>query len=72
MVLPNSLQSIWEKAFRYCSALTEVEIPVQVWHITDDVFEGCTSLHRIVLRSRVIESLDWIPEGTELINQFEE
>lgn len=50
----------------------EYAIPAQVWHITDDVFEGCTSLHRIVLRSRVIESLDWIPEGAELINQFED
>ncbi len=70
VVLPQSLQSIWEKAFRYCRSLTEVEIPPQVWHITDDVFEGCTSLRRIILHTEVIDSLCWVPEGVELMRQF--
>jgi len=70
VVLPNSLQSIWEKAFRYCSALTEMEIPSDVWHITDDVFEGCTNLRRIILHSKVIDSLCWVPKGVDLIKQF--
>ena len=69
MVLPQSLQSIWEKAFRYCTSLTEIEIPSQVWHITDDVFEGCTSLRSIILRSEVIDSLCWVPEGVNLIRE---
>lgn len=47
----------------------EIEIPPQVWHITDDVFEGCTSLRRIILHSEVIDSLCWVPEGVELITK---
>ena len=71
VILPQSLQSIWEKAFRYCSSLTEIEVPSSVWHITDDVFEGCTSLRHIILHSKVIDSLCWVPEGAELIKQFD-
>ena len=43
-----------------------------MWHITDDVFEGCTSLCRIILHSKVIDSLCWVPEGVELIQVTDE
>ena len=69
VVLPKTLQSIWEKAFCYCRSLTEIEIPAEVWNITDDVFEGCTNLRRIILHSKAIDSLCWVPEGVELIQE---
>lgn len=69
VVLPKTLQSIWEKAFCYCRSLTEIEIPAEVWHITDGVFEGCTNLRRIILHSKAIDSLCWVPEGVELIQE---
>ncbi|MBR3558655.1 MAG: hypothetical protein IKN78_07265 [Bacteroidales bacterium] len=55
----------------YCSALFGIEIPSQVWHITDDVFEGCTSLRRVILHSKAIDSLNWVPDEATLIQNDE-
>ena len=63
----ESLTAIWEKAFRYCRSLKEISIPPKVWHITDDVFDGCTSLRRVTIRSKVMKYERWIPEGSEVV-----
>jgi len=42
-----------------------------VWHITDDVFEGCTSLRRVILHSKAIDSLNWVPAEATLLQEYE-
>ena len=42
-----------------------------MWHITDDVFEGCTSLRRVILHSKAIDSLNWVPDEATLIQNDE-
>lgn len=39
--------TIWEKAFHYCQSLTEIELPSEVWHITDDMFEEMSEIQLI-------------------------
>lgn len=39
--------TIWEKAFHYCQSLTEIELPSEVWHITDDMFEEMSDIQHI-------------------------
>ena len=49
--------------------LREITIPPKVWHITDDVFDGCSSLKKVIIRSKVLEDLYWVPEGCEVIKE---
>jgi hypothetical protein len=43
-VIPNSVESIGERAFTYCESLTEVTIPNSVTGIGEYAFDHCTSL----------------------------
>ena len=44
LVIPNSVTSIGEKAFFFCSGLTSVTIPNSVTSIGEDAFAYCTGL----------------------------
>jgi hypothetical protein len=46
-VIPNSVESIGEMAFSYCTGLTSVTIPNSVKSIGTWAFEGCTNLSNI-------------------------
>ena len=49
--------------------IKEIVIPSKVWHITDDVFDGCSSLKKVIVRSKVLEDYGWTPEGCEIIKE---
>lgn len=49
MKIPNSVTSIGESAFLFCSGLTSVDIPNSVRSIGDAAFSGCTSLSSVVI-----------------------
>ena len=52
-VIPNSVTSITNKAFSYCSSLTSIEIPSSVTSIGDDAFECCSGLTSIKISNGV-------------------
>ena len=50
LVIPNSVTSISNKAFSYCSGLTSVEIPNSVTSIGNNTFENCSGLEKVIVR----------------------
>ena len=46
-IIPNSITSIGNSAFYYCSELTELTLPDSVTSIGRSAFEGCTGLVKI-------------------------
>ena len=51
--IPNSVTSIGNSAFYYCSGLTSITIPNSVTSIGDDAFRGCSGLTSITIPSSV-------------------
>ena len=45
--MPNTLDSIGPSAFRDCSSLLSIDIPIGVSEIENNTFRGCTSLQNI-------------------------
>ena len=52
-IIPNSVTSISEGAFKGCSGLTSVEIPNSVTSIGDDAFSDCSGLTSVTIGSGV-------------------
>jgi len=77
-VIPNSVTSIGDGAFSYCSSLHSVFIPDSVTSIGDCAFYSCSSLSKIVIPSSVTSIVDGafdgcnIPDnlGQELFSRF--
>ena len=57
--LPNSVTSIGEWAFEYCSGLTSVTIPNSVTSIGDYAFRGCSGLTSVTIGNSVTSIGDW-------------
>ena len=53
LVIPNSVTSIGDYAFYYCTGLTSVTIPNSVTSIGDGAFSGCTSLTSVTIPNSV-------------------
>ena len=53
VVIPDSVKSIGEYAFRDCTSLTEVVIPDSVTKTSGGVFWGCAALTRVVIGNSV-------------------
>jgi hypothetical protein len=53
IVIPNSVTSIGERAFYYCSSLTSVTIPNSVTSIEGYAFYGCSSLTSVTIPNSV-------------------
>ena len=53
LVIPNSVTSIGDKAFYWCTSLTSVVIPDSVTSIGDSAFDCCTSLTSVVIGDSV-------------------
>lgn len=60
ITLPNTLTTIGNRAFKYCSVLTSVTIPNSVTSLGTEVFYGCTSLTSITIPN----SITTIPDLT--------
>ena len=52
-IIPDSVTSIGNSAFRYCSSLTSVTIPDGVTSIGDSAFNNCSSLTSITIPDSV-------------------
>ena len=52
-IIPNSVTSIGESAFRGCSGLTSITIPNSVISIGEYAFRGCSGLTSITISNRV-------------------
>ena len=52
--IPNSVTSIGDAAFAYCSSLTSVTIPNSVTSIGSSAFSGCSSLTSVTINSDAI------------------
>ena len=52
-IIPNSVTSIGEAAFAYCSGLTSIDIPNSVNSIGDYAFEYCSGLASITISNSV-------------------
>jgi len=53
LVIPNSVTSIGDLAFRYCSSLTSVTIPNSVTSIGNSAFTSCSGLTSITIPNSV-------------------
>ncbi len=53
VVLPDSVQEIDAKAFRYCKMLESVHIPASVTKIGREAFSHCESLHHVEFHANV-------------------
>ena len=53
ITIPNSVTSINDNTFRYCSKLTSVTIPNSVKSIGNGAFDGCRSLNSITIPNSV-------------------
>lgn len=54
VTIPDSVTSINDSAFAYCSSLTNISIPNSVTAIGSFAFEGCTKLESITLPSSLL------------------
>lgn len=53
IVIPDSVTSISDGAFKYCTSLTEIVIPDSVTSIGKEAFFGCSELKNIIIPSNV-------------------
>ena len=58
-VIPNSVTSIGDGAFRGCSGLTELTLPNSITSIGDFAFSGCSGLTELILPSSVTSIGDY-------------
>jgi len=58
-VIPNSVTSIGDGAFGYCTSLTSIKIPNSVTSIGSDAFYSCKSLTSVVIGDSVTSIGDW-------------
>ncbi|MBO4913857.1 MAG: leucine-rich repeat domain-containing protein, partial [Oscillospiraceae bacterium] len=56
--LPNTLETIGESAFRYCSGLESIVIPDSVTEIDHYAFQGCRKLESLKL-SKNLKTMKW-------------
>ena len=59
MIIPNSVEKIGNKAFKYCNNITSVTIPNSVTVIDNEAFWGCKKLTNITIPNSVIEIGDY-------------
>lgn len=59
MIIPNSVEKIGDKAFKYCNNITSVTIPNSVTVIDNEAFWGCKKLTNITIPNSVIEIGDY-------------
>ena len=52
-IIPNSVTSIGDYAFYYCSGLTSITIPNSVTNIGNSAFHGCSGLNSITIPNSV-------------------
>ena len=52
-IIPNTVTSIWEYAFKNCTNLKSVTIPGSVTGIPEGLFYGCTNLQEINRKIRI-------------------
>ena len=53
ITMPDSIESIGDYAFEWCTSLKSIEIPESVWYIGDWVFYKCKSLESIIIPASV-------------------
>ena len=53
VIIENSVTSVGDSAFEYCTNLTSVKIPNSVTSIGDYAFDGCTSLTSVTIPNSV-------------------
>ena len=47
VIVPNTLTSIGESAFRYCNSLTIIDLPEGITSIGESAFHHCDSSNRL-------------------------
>ena len=55
VILPDSVTTIMDSAFKYCRNLATINLPDSVKSIMDHAFEGCKSLESITLPNKIRE-----------------
>lgn len=53
LIIPNSVDSIYDNTFSGCSSIYSVEIPNSVRHIGESAFSGCSSLDSLTIPNSV-------------------
>ena len=70
VVIPNSVKSIGDSAFRDCSALTSIKIPNSVTSIGDSAFYSCSALTSIKIPNSVKSIGSYVFQGCSALTSI--
>lgn len=72
VTIPNSVTSIGNYAFAFCSGLTSVAIPDSVTSIGDSAFSGCSALTRVMIPVATVLGIDAFQPTTAVFRYLTE
>lgn len=69
IVVEEGVSEIGDGWFSYLNEVREISLPTTLRRIGKSAFASCERLKEAILHSKAIDSLCWVPEGVELIQE---
>ena len=69
IVVEEGVSEIGDGWFSYLNEVREISLPTTLRRIGKSAFASCERLKEVILHSKAIDSLCWVPEGVELIQE---
>ena len=69
VIIPNTVISIGEEAFRNCRGLTNINLPYSITSIENETFKGCSGLSTITIPNSITSIGDWAFYGCSNLDE---